>query len=569
MYSNNTEGFAGSTEYAYQLRPEGVFAEKGGKPIRICGWLRVVCNTRNGNGSEWGVLVEFRDRDGRLKQYHISMTELGSREAGYRQALLSMGLDIEPEELKRVVLTRYLMFHPRDEAEHRLNVSEVGWREQRYIGLGMQIGPEGTEKVVLQGPLASMSSREPQGTLQDWHALARLCIGNSRATFAVSAAFGSCILRKLNIEGAGFHFRGGSSIGKTNLLRLAASVWGAEILSWRSTDNGLEGLARRHNDGLMVLDEINQADPKKVGAIAYLLGNGAGKTRAAQSGDLRPRTTFNVLVLSTGEIPLSDHVKEGGGVARAGQEVRLIDIPADAGAGLGVFESLHDLPDGASLAKQIEDDSKRFFGMPIREFIRRVAEGGKPVLEEIRNLQRIIAADLVADLKAPDGQVGRAAERFAVVGAAGVMAAKWGIVPWDEPEAWKASERCFLAWLESRGGTGDHESQAIISQIQSYLETYQGSRFAEIDSSELILTLERSNELSGYKVVEGTEVIEFLVLPSAYKEMSKGYDIRQVSKVLASRGLLRVGENGKSAAVVTIRGRTKSRVYRISATIFE
>ena len=47
------------------------------------------------------------------------------------------------------------------------------------------------------------------------------------------------------------------------------------------------------------------------------------------------------MVLSTGEKGLADKIAEEGGKVQAGQAVRLIDVPADAGKGLGIFENLH------------------------------------------------------------------------------------------------------------------------------------------------------------------------------------------------------------------------------------
>lgn len=74
------------------------------------------------------------------------------------------------------------------------------------------------------------------------------------------------------MESGGFHFRGSSSSGKTTALHLAASVFGQPsryIRLWRTTANGLEGLAALHNDSLLILDELSQADPKEAGEAAY------------------------------------------------------------------------------------------------------------------------------------------------------------------------------------------------------------------------------------------------------------------------------------------------------------
>lgn len=40
-------------------------------------------------------------------------------------------------------------------------------------------------------------------------------------------------------------------------------------------------------DTCLCLDEINEADPREVGAIVYSLGNGTGKTRANRIGSAR------------------------------------------------------------------------------------------------------------------------------------------------------------------------------------------------------------------------------------------------------------------------------------------
>jgi hypothetical protein len=49
---------------------------------------------------------------------------------------------------------------------------------------------------------------------------------------------------------------------------------------WRATDNGQEAQAAQHSDGLLVLDELGQVDPKVAGESAYMLANGQGKARA-------------------------------------------------------------------------------------------------------------------------------------------------------------------------------------------------------------------------------------------------------------------------------------------------
>lgn len=56
---------------------------------------------------------------------------------------------------------------------------------------------------------------------------------------------------------------------------------GAPLASWRTTDNAGEGLARGACDALLMLDEIGQASPQSLEALAYMLGNQRGSAYAA------------------------------------------------------------------------------------------------------------------------------------------------------------------------------------------------------------------------------------------------------------------------------------------------
>ena len=49
---------------------------------------------------------------------------------------------------------------------------------------------------------------------------------------------------------------------------------------------------------------------------------------------------------------------------RPGQDVRMADIPADAGAGPGLFENLHGYADGKTFVNRIEYLAKINYGAP-------------------------------------------------------------------------------------------------------------------------------------------------------------------------------------------------------------
>ena len=82
-----------------------------------------------------------------------------------------------------------------------------------------------------------------------------------------------------------------------------------------------------------------------------MLANGSGKARASKNGAARSRHEWRLLFLSAGEVGLAQHIREAGKKAKAGQTVRLVDIPADAGQGYGLFDTLHGCASGAALSQ--------------------------------------------------------------------------------------------------------------------------------------------------------------------------------------------------------------------------
>ena len=58
-----------------------------------------------------------------------------------------------------------------------------------------------------------------------------------------------------------------------------------------------------------------------------------------QQLDLREPKGWRVTILSSGELPVEAKIGEDyGRKARAGQTIRLLDIPADRGLGFGAFD---------------------------------------------------------------------------------------------------------------------------------------------------------------------------------------------------------------------------------------
>jgi uncharacterized protein (DUF927 family) len=437
------------------------------------------------------------------------------------------------------------------------------------------------ERIILQasGPLDHALAEA--GTLAGWQAeVGRYAVGNSRLVLALSTAFAAPLLYPTGAESGGFHFRGASSTGKSTALVVAGSAWGGGgirgyVRTWRATSNGLEGVAAMHCDCLLCLDEMGQVDGREAGQIAYMLANGVGKARAGRSGEARPLAEWRLLFLSSGELGLADKIAEDGRGRRvaAGQQVRIVDIPADAGAGLGLFEELHGFPSADAFARHLKWASGEHYGHPSRAFLRVLVDTFDAIAPAVKGyVAEFLAENCPADA---DGQVSRVAARFGLAAAGGEMAMQAGVLPWPPGEATRAARRCFLDWLAARGGVEPAEEQDAIAAVRGFIERHGPTRFeamgelAPRDAAGSPIE-QRIVNRAGFRRHGEKGGVEHLVLPEAWRtDVCAGRDPAAVAKVLAARGFLAVGGDGKPQVKVRLPGFAEPvRVYVLRPSLF-
>jgi putative DNA primase/helicase len=525
-------------------------------PVWICSPLDVVARTRSADSEEWGRLLEWHDPDGIFKQWAMPEQMLASSEAAdILRVLMAGGLDVS-FRCKKDLISYLASRRPFTRA---VCVQRCGWADLGvYVLPGHVVNETNGDKYIFQAE----NRPEPhasRGTLESWRDdVAALAVGNSRLMFAICCAFAGPLLEPCGLAGGGFHFVGASSIGKSLSMLMAASVIGDPskgVLTWRATDNGLEGVAYRHCDGLLCLDELGQVDGRKAGEIAYMLANGTGKARATKEGGARSRQTWRLVFLSNGELDLSSHMASVGQQAKAGQEVRMVSIPADAGKGLGIFESLHGEPDAKAMADRVKRATIANYGCAFVPFIQHVAEQPETIS---RRVSTLVADFTAANVPAgADGQVYRAAERFALVAAAGVIATEAGITGWDRYAALFAARDCFNAWLERRGGAGSHEDAEIISRLMQTL-TADGSRFESMATANATDAPKVHNRLG---FVEGGR---YTIPVSCFKEIFAGIDDARAAKVLVAAGIIK-HELGKALPRPILPGLGRQRCYSIDS----
>lgn len=483
--------------FGFEMREDGLYRrprDESKTPFRVCGPFEVVAESRPEGNDAWGLLLRWRDRDGMQHTWNMPRAMLSGEAADVRARLAACGLDVVQTDGTRAALVECLAGLRC--LRRARTVPRIGWHFGTTENPGVAfVLPAKTCGVPPNAEVLQLDIDPPptvfraRGTLAEWRGgVAGLAEGNSRLVFALSLAFAGCLLTPLREEGGGVHLRGDSSKGKTTALHLAASVWGAPIghdpfvRQWRATANAQEATAAAHNDCLLPLDEIGQADPREIGEAAYMLANGQGKDRMRDRGGLRRTAMWRVLLLSTGEESLADLMARGGRAVKAGQEVRFLDVPADAGAGFGLFEDLHGSADGDSFARELRRVAQHQHGTAGPAFLdwfapRLAADAAWPGEVLAPRLRRFVDAHCPAGA---DGQVTRAAGRFALAALAGELATQAGVTGWVPGAGEQAAATCFRAWLEARGGSGSREAQRIVAAVRHFISLHGAARFETI-----------------------------------------------------------------------------------------
>ena len=519
----------------------------------ICSPIHAEAITSGEGGADWGVLLRFSDPHGNWKEWAAPMRLLRGSGEELRGELLDMGVRIDPGN--RMLLGEWIM--AQFPTRRITAAARTGWHENPggrcFVLPG---GTIGSGDVRFQAEHVTHDDFTTAGDLEGWREhVARPCEGNPVLLLALSAAFTGPLLKVARLQevgGAGIHLIGDSSRGKTTALQVAASVWGAPgfVRTWRATSNGLEASAAALNDTLLVLDEISECDPREIGAVVCSLANGTGKQRAARTGGTRGVARWRIVALSSGERTLAAHMSEAGRRAKAGQEARLLDLPATRRAH-GAFDELHGHRDGRAFADALKRASGANYGHAGPEFV-------AGILGDERDLPALLAEYVDSPAFAgADGLEMRAAGVFALCGFAGELATEYGLTGWSEGSAIQAAADMFGTWRDFRGG-GETENRQITEGVRSFILMHGDSRFSPLQYPGASTGV---RDRAGY-YREDEDGRVHLFNSAALKAAAPGYDLRRILDALDAAGWIVDHDADKRSKRVKVGGNAL-RLYAI------
>jgi putative DNA primase/helicase len=520
------------------------------KGKRVSDYIEVIALSRDATGSRWKKRILFRNMDGKESSIDIEQKTLCNQKEVI-EILFENGLDTSCDRQK---LMMYLV-----SAKPKKRITDiytVGWiGNDSFVCPSFSISKSGESSFSLVGNIKTFGFAK-KGSLEEWKEnVCTLCEGNKILTLALCIGLSGVLLKRLkHFSTAIINLVGRSSIGKTTVLRIAASMWGEPknfIQQWRSTSNALEAVAESHNDCLLILDELGQVQSKDVGNIVYMLGNSKGKSRMNADSELKKSKEWTLSILSSGETGIADKTAESREKVKAGQLVRFIDIDCLMSDEGGIYDTLHDdISNGAEFSKLMNKKTSEYYGMVAEAFILGMTEKNTDVKSRFSLLKREFEEKM--RLEKADGQVHRVADLFILYALAGELACELKIFSHRSNELKDMIFELFKKWLEERGGTSSMEESTVLQHVIGFLEQ-NNARFQNIISSS---DGKKPEEPRGYNNSLGfretttqndKETVIYYIIPKSFNDnICEGMNKKLVKRILNDKGILILDSEGKN-----------------------
>jgi putative DNA primase/helicase len=427
-----------------------------------------------------------------------------------------------------------------------------------------------TDIMVLPHNSESEATESHTNAMAAWLALTSALRNDLLAVLVVCAAFASVLLKHTHQSSKALILVGKSSIGKSVLLWIVSALFMRRpcLVTWDTTDNGLEATTTEKRDQPLAVDELGQSNGAQVARMAYRAMNGVGRQRADTTGQAKTIAITRSVMLSAGEVSPFGLMRQSQQGIYKGQEARFLTIPVAEPH--GVWTQLGDFSSGADKSDWIKQQITAFQGAPGRELLQHVV----PVLSELgaqfqndrSELMREIAS--ATDFDATDAVQGRVLDSFALFAFAGKIAHRYGVVDWTRTEIMAAICHGFALWHAEYLKNQPVNAGILIQSVRVFLQSERGNRIKPLPE----WADEHAGVLAGFEHVYRKGEAVFLLYPSYFnKHLCGKYPPEQVLAALKNAGLLITGPRGVPTRQVHMPGSDDERrsFYVVSKAILQ
>lgn len=412
---------------------------------------------------------EFKTISGRKRKKVLRLPEIEEFSV-FRRTMVEAGFSFSGLRAADLhgALTRQCRRAAEDRKSERRLTSELGWHQGVFVLPGSTF-PAGGRLAFEREHGRYYAHARIAGTLKAWQdKVAAPAVCSSRMVTAILAAFAAplLLLSGRRAGGFGLSFSGTTSTGKTTALRLAKSVIDEPTPDgWGMSRSGGTAVLCGYTDLPVFFDETAAVRGSKRGnstIVTEMTDVLSGGKPDLLHPDWQPKGrleggggAIRSVLLATTEGKLDPW-------RRQGERARLIEVPAERPGSFGVI----DHPERARPAI----DSKTKAGEHIERLDRAVAQNyghALPRLVEQLVAHRAKVPGWIEQYTAEFRRAARGVDRdgwarrmlacFALIYAAGMLARRFGIVPWSEGVVRDAVLRC---WEDAMRAAATPEARA-------------------------------------------------------------------------------------------------------------
>lgn len=526
-----------------------------GSSLEACPDFSIKGCVVDANGQNPAYLMCFETLLGGEVTEAIPLAALASPEQLVK-LLLSRGFHVPQNNIKQrgQAIKHYLEQNcPQDKPVVRA-ISD-GWMQlpdgtKVYVCGDTVLGATSSKYQAIRLPASTASHR--QGNRETWHALLKLLQREPIAVLAVCAALSAPLLEPLGFATLMLFLVGPSSIGKTVILTLVASIFDSpnDMLTWEGTDNGIEANALQRKDKPLIIDEVGQAKARQFAALSYRLTNAGSKQRATAQGEAvavqRTRTT----VISAGEVPPLDLMAQAGMPAKQGQIARLVSVVAQLQH--GVWNDLGKFTSGAEKSHHVLRELQNVHGIAGKQFCKHLAKDVDVYAPSFHAVADDLAQEIYPDAQPQaDGVPGRVLRNFSLFAFAGLLAVEKQIVPWSDKNVIDAVKRGYASWLADYQARQPMQDATLLAPLRLFFQSQRSSKFKPLSAW-------RDNHegtVAGFEYANRKGERLFLVYPTYFKQNLCGdHAPKDVLLALRKANLLREGPRNVPTLQVLLPG---------------
>ena len=227
--------------------------------------------------------------------------------------LANLGIEVNENNAKELI-TYLADVMELNNIEPKISVGHLGWIDKEFVPYSnkycLDVDKEFKQKI---------NSISEHGNYEEWKKYIKQLRKNSLTLrFMIASSFASVLVKIFKLNTFIVHLWGKSGNGKTVAEMICASIWGKPdsnmISNLSNTTIANERLCNFYRNMPIFLDELQIAKSKykSFDELIYILTEGKGKERGTVDNGIREQTSWQTIIILSGEEPItSDTSKEG------------------------------------------------------------------------------------------------------------------------------------------------------------------------------------------------------------------------------------------------------------------